>query len=376
MSDKPRVAVVGGGIGGTTLGILMQRAGYPCTVYEQAPTHARVGAGINLAPNSTRIFRELGLEERMKRVGVQPRLKFSREWNTGEVLFTVPVPDLVARYGAPFFAFHRGDLAEALMSGLAPDTLVFGKRLAGLDPVGAATRLTFADGSTATADVVVGADGVHSKVREALFGVKAPLYHGLVAYRSVSPRAAVAELDLADNTKWWAPDRYFLIYYMSEKRDEVYFVTGAPEPWPDDDFAVRTADLSQMYAAFADFHPEVQRVMRAATSATKWPMLEREPFTPWYRDGVVLLGDACHPTTPHMGQGAGMALEDAVVLQRSLDAAAGGGLASAFQLYQDSRLDRTARIQRESHANEWTKTGMDHSWVYGYDAFTVPLGKR
>jgi 6-hydroxynicotinate 3-monooxygenase len=365
---KPRIAIVGGGIGGTTLAIQLQRAGYPCKVYEQAPAFARVGAGINLAPNSTRIFRELGLEPQMKRVGVQARLKFSREWDSGKFLFTVPVPELVERYGAPFFAFHRGDLQDALSSALEPGTIEFNKRLVGLS----GTKLAFADGTSAEADAVVGADGVHSRVRDCLFGAMPPSYHGLVAYRAIFPTSLVAGLDLDDNTKWWAPDRYFLIYFMSEKRDEVYVVTGSPEPWPGSDFTPRPAKLEEVHSAFAGFHPIVQRVINAATSVSKWPMLELEPFRPWSKGRVVLMGDAAHATTPHMGQGAGMALEDTVILARCMESTP--ELEKAFQLFEATRFDRTARIQRESHKNEWTRTGMDHSWVYGYDVYSAPLG--
>lgn len=372
MSSKPRIAVAGGGIGGTTLAILLQRAGYDCHVYEQAPAMARVGAGINLAPNGTRVFRALGLEERMWRTGIQAKLKFSRAWDTSEVLFTVPVPELVERYGAPFFAFHRGDLAEVLASALAPGTLHWGKRVAGLETRGETVRLAFADKTTAEADAVVGADGVHSRVRDLILGISGPTYHGLTAYRAVFPRERVAGLRLDDNCKWWGPDSYFLNYFMSDRRDELYWITGTPEPWPHEDHAPRPGDLEHVRAAHAGYHSEVQRMMEAATSCTAWAMLEREPFRPWSKGAVVLLGDACHPTTPHMGQGAGMALEDAVILARCLEAA-NDDLRRAFEVYEESRFARCSRIQHESHLNQWTKTSMDHSWVYGYDCFKVPL---
>lgn len=372
MNSKPRVAVAGGGLGGSLLAILLQRAGYECVVYEQAPVMARVGAGINVAPNSTRIFRALGLEPRMRQAGIQARLKFSREWDSGKELFTVPVPQLVERYGAPFFAFHRGDLQEILTSELKPGSLKCGKRLVGLEPRGEEVRLTFADGTSADADMVVGADGVHSKVRSLILGISGAVYHGLSAYRAVLPTSAAGELRLDDNCKWWAPDRYFLNYFMSERRDELYWITGTPEPWGHEDFAVRPGDLDVVRAAHAGFHPEVKRMIDAATSCTRWAMLEREPFRPWSQGAVVLLGDACHPTTPHMGQGAGMALEDAVVLSRSLEAA-NNDLRRAFAIYEEARFERCSTIQHESHKNEWTKTGMDHAWLYGYDCMTVPL---
>jgi len=369
MSKKYRIAVVGAGMGGLLAALVLQRSGHACTVYEQAPRLAKVGAGINVAPNSTRIFRALGLEEQMLNAGVQPKLKFSREWDTGELLYTVPVPELRERYNAPFLAFHRGALQEVLFGSLDPETVQFGRQLTGLEQTSDVARLTFADGSSAEADIVIGADGVHSRVREILFGPEPASYHGLVAYRSL---ITGSELKLADNTKWWAPDRYVLIYYTTEARDEINLVTGSPQPWPHSDYRPRPASAQDLQDTFRGFHEEVQEVLRAATSVTCWPMLERKPFSPWSKGRAVLIGDACHPTTPHMGQGAGMAFEDAVVLARCVDAF-GDDLAEAFGRYEKARHARTSRIQHESHENQWTKKGMDPDWVYGYDALTVPL---
>ncbi|WP_205648868.1 FAD-dependent monooxygenase [Acuticoccus kandeliae] len=371
LEDKPRVAIVGGGIGGVTAAIFLQRAGFPVKVYDQAPAFARVGAGINLAPNGMRVLESLGLGDALAAVGVRPRTKLSREWQSGEILFTVPVDDLVALYGAPFMAFHRGDLQEVLVGALDPDTLVFGKRLVGLETRGEANTLAFADGTNAEADIVIGADGVHSKVREALFGAAAPHYHGLIAYRAIFPTARLGGTDIVDNTKWWAPDRYFLNYFMSERRDELYFVTGVPAVWEHSDFSPRAASKEEVRAAFEGFHPEVQAMIEAADEISSWAMLERDPFTPWSEGNAVLLGDSCHATTPHMGQGAGMAIEDGAMLARALDEAS--DVATAFALYEASRFERTARIQRESHRNEWSKSSMDHKWVYGYDAVNEPL---
>jgi 6-hydroxynicotinate 3-monooxygenase len=309
----------------------------------------------------------------MARAGIQPEFKLSREWNTGRKLFAIPIAELSKRYNGPFYAFHRGDLQDMLTSLLEPATIVFGKYLVGLDSRGGETTLSFANGSTAQADIVVGADGVHSKVREIMLGPKAPSYHGLVAYRCMFDAAALGDMVVEVNTKWWAPDRYLLHYFFRSDRQQVYFVTGSPEDWQAENFAPQAAPVEEMRAVFAGFHPTVQRLVQAATSATKWAMLERQPFRPWSDGAAVLLGDACHPTTPHMGQGAGMAIEDAVVLVRCLEQT-GSNVSEAFRLYENARFDRTARIQIESHRNEWGKSGIDHQWVYGYDAMTVPLG--
>jgi len=370
---KRRIAVVGGGMGGLTIGIALQQAGYECIIFEQAPALAKIGAGINVAPNSTRIFRKLGLEKEMLAAGIQPRLKFSRDWATGERLFTVPVPELRERYQAPLIAFHRGALQEVLFNALRPGSLVCGKHLQALSQKDDGVTLAFADGTVAQADLVVGADGMHSKVRAALFGAAAPDYYGAVAYRSLIPTGDLGAYLPDDNTKWWAPDRYVLTYYTTEARDELNLVTGSPQRWQGTSFAPQSAASEELLEQFQGFHPEVQTVLKAARNITKWPMLERDPFKPWHRGSVVLLGDACHPTTPHMGQGAGMAIEDAIVLSRCIQEAEGQPLEPAFMRYCNARFERTARIQRESHINEWTKHGMDSDWVYGYDAFTVQL---
>jgi len=371
---RKKIAVVGGGLGGTTAAVLLQRAGYDCTLYEQAPAFARIGAGINVAPNTTRIFRTMGLEAQLLAVGVQPRLKFSRQWDTGETLFVVNTPELTALYDAPFVAVHRGDLQNVIASTLLPDSVQFDKRFAGIEPRGGSVELIFADGSRETVDAVIGADGVHSRVRTAVLGPEPPTYHGLVAHRAIFPSSKLKTPDVADNTKWWAPDSYFLNYFIREARDEMYFITGVPEAWDGPDFSPRVVDVAEVSRAFEGYHPEVQDMIAAAETVTKWPMLERMPEAPWCHETVVLLGDAAHPTTPHMGQGAGMAFEDAVVLARCIESVEGEDLPRAFRLYEATRYERTSRIQRDSHANEWTKTSMDHKWVYGYDAFTVPLG--
>ncbi len=374
MAKKERIAVIGAGMGGVTAALVLQRAGYECTVYEQAGALARVGAGINVGPNATRIFRQLGLESKMLQVGVQPRLKYSREWDTGRFLYTVQIPELHAKYGSTFLAFHRGALQDVLCSALEEGTIKFGKRLESLEQRGEDVLMGFSDGSSSTAQIVIGADGVHSRVHALLFSPTPADYYGLVAYRSLIPRSSLGDLQVDDNTKWWAPDRFVITYYTTEVRDELNLVTGSPEEWTAKDFQPKDATTDALLADFAGFHPDVQRVLKAVPSLTKWPMLERKPFSPWSKGSVVLMGDACHPTTPFMGQGAGMAFEDAVVLARCIQGMNDGDAPEAFARYERTRIERTSRIQRESHENQWTKHGMDSAdWLYWYDAFTAEI---
>jgi 6-hydroxynicotinate 3-monooxygenase len=374
MKHGPRIAIVGAGLGGTTATILLQRAGYDVTTYEQAPALARVGAGINMDPPVIRIMRRLGLESRLKALGRVSQRRLSREWDTGEITFDVPVARYPELYDGYHFSIHRGDLQDALSGAVAPGALQLGKRLTGLDDNGRTVTLEFADGSRAEADLVIGADGVNSRVREILLGPEAPTYTGKAAYRAIFPTARLGGRLPADHEKWFGPNGYFLTYYLSQARDVFYFIAIAWEDWGASDFAPMPADRDRLRAAFAGFHPEVQQVIDAGPAElSRWAILERAPLPLWSRGRIVLLGDACHPMAPHMGQGAGMAFEDAVMLVRCIEARAGQDPTEAFRLYAAQRFERTARVQRESSLNLWLRYPMDPSWVLSYDPFTIPL---
>ena len=167
-----------------------------------------------------------------------PRTGASRVWDTGEVLFERPYREWAERFGAHHLIMHRGDLLTVLASALQQGTLLFGKQLVGLEPAGDRTRLRFADGTAAAAEIVIGADGVNSRVREILLGPEPPIYSGTVAYRAIFPASLLRGDPISfDSTKWWSDerlpsqeDRHFIIYYLTAQRDEIYFVTGSPEP--------------------------------------------------------------------------------------------------------------------------------------------------
>lgn len=371
---KPRVAIVGGGLGGTTAAILLQRAGYAVKVYEQAPSLARIGAGINLSPNVMVVMRRLGLEAQMMRIGFLPRENVQREWNNGEVTYRIPYAKMPDMYGAPHVIMHRGDLQQVLNSALEPGVLELGKRLADIDETGSTVRLRFSDGSTAEADLAIGADGIGSRVREVLLGPERPVYTGAVAYRAIFPIARLGDLTVDDSCKWWRRDSYIMSYFLTRARDEIYFVTGNPEPnWPSDDYTPVAADVNELRAAFEGYHPDVQRLVAACPGALKWPVLFREPTPLWSRGRIVLLGDSCHPMKPHMGQGAAMAMEDAAMLVRCLEHHHGEDCADAFSLYEANRYERTTRVKTRSDRHDWLRFGGDADWLFGYDVFNVPL---
>jgi salicylate hydroxylase/6-hydroxynicotinate 3-monooxygenase len=367
------VAIVGAGIGGLAAAATLGQRGVEVQVYEQAARFARVGAGIQMMPNSMKVLRGLGLEDRLRQLAFAPRSHLNREWDSGAVSNELPMPE--ERFGAPYLCMHRAELHAALASIVPTERVHLGKRLVALDDDGDRVRLTFGDGSQAEADLVVGADGVHSVLRELLLGPEEPIHRGRVAYRAVFPADLLGGRDLGPSrTKWWGTDRHIVIYYTTRERSEVYFVTSQPEPleWLTPESWSATGDVVELRNAFDGFHDDVRAVLEACPSCHKWAVLEREPLPAWSIGRVVLLGDAAHPMTPYMAQGGATAIEDAAVLARCLTHDA--DVESAFRRFEMLRKPRTARIQAISSANTWLRTpDGDTSWLYGYDAWNTPL---
>lgn len=379
MERQPRIAIVGAGLGGLMTAILLQRFGYDIEVFEQATKLQRVGSGMNMSPHITRLFRDIGLLDRLLEVGFVPRRRYSRNGYTGEIMFTTAIDDFAEKYEMPSMFIHRGDLQEALVSAVEPGTISLDKRLVNVAEMTDAIRLFFADDTTAEADIVIGADGIDSRIRELILSPEPPVFSGEVAYRSIFPVDLLGDMAIGDQTKWWGDDRYILIYFLTRARDQLYFVTGVPEAdWGDENYAPRPADTQKLRNAFARFHSDVTRVIEAAPYVTAWPILERDPLPLWSRGRIVLLGDACHPMRPHMGQGAAMAFEDGAMLARCIDHYKGQDTRAIFQLYETQRRDRASRVQLNTQRNDWMRHGMgdaagDPGWLYGYNVLTVPL---
>ena len=320
-----------------------------------------------------RVLRGIGLEPRIRAAAFQPRSWTNRDWDTGTLTNELPLgADAEAKYGAPYLLMHRGDLHEALASAVPRELISLNKKLTGLDWRGSDVTLRFADGTTTQADAVVAADGIHSRVRELWLGPEKTNHTGRVAYRTTFPAALLAGFPIDECCKWWGPDRHIVIYYVTVKRDEVYFVTSVPEP----EFTVEswsaTGDLGTLRSAFQGFHEQVQRVIHACPRVHKWAIVDRDPLPRWGEGPMALLGDAGHPMTQYMAQGAATAMEDAVVLTRCIEAQP-SDLPAAFARYEVVRKERTTRIQGTSQQNTFMRQPTDPGWVYGYDAWTARL---
>jgi salicylate hydroxylase/6-hydroxynicotinate 3-monooxygenase len=328
-----------------------------------------------MMPNSMKVLRGIGVEAPLRRVAFQPYSHLNREWDSGRVMRELPMPEEM--FGAPYLCMHRADLHNALLGALPSETIHLDKKLVGLEQRGACVELRFADGSRAQADAVVGADGVHSAVRDMIIGPDMPIHGGRIAYRAVFPSTLLGVLDVgASRTKWWGPDRHIVIYYVNTARSEVYFVTSVPEPaeWMTRESWSAKGDVTELRKAYEGFHDDVRAVLEACPDCHKWAILDRDPLPRWSDGRVVLLGDACHPMTPYMAQGAATAIEDAAVLARCVAEVEGEDMEGAFRRYEAHRKPRTSRIQAISRANTWMKGGADDtSWLYGYDAWHAAL---
>lgn len=374
---KLRIAVAGGGVGGMAAALALQDRGHDVTIFEQAQSYGRVGADVNLTPNAVHALDGLGhgVGAQLRQTAARPEFRISRMWDDGRETSRLPMSAAAEqKYGAPQLTIHRADLLAALQSALAPDTLRFGASVSGLHQDDSAATLTLADGSTIAADVVIGADGIHSRVRNALFGPDDPQFTGLVSWRAVVPRAKLAGLDNLDSfTKWWGPesDRQIVTFPLSRGEEIFVFATTPQQGWTDEGWTL-PGDVAELRAAYADFHPDARALLDACTEVTRSALHVRTPMPQWSQGCATILGDAAHPMVPFMAQGACMAIEDAVVLARALDAQA-TDIPAALTAYENARRDRTAAVQRGSLANDWLKQGGNADWVYGYHAWTAPL---
>lgn len=374
MQRATTIAVIGAGLGGMTAAGLLQRAGFTVKVYEQAPAFSRIGAGIHLSSNVMVVMRRLGIEKALSDIGLHPDAFVSRQWDTGEILFELPFDAAAeARYGAEYINVHRADLHRLLESSLTHGSVAFGKKLVGLDDSGKTVRLQFEDGSTAEADLVIGADGVNSKVREAMLGRSPPRYTGHIAHRAIYPASLLKGLPIRACTKWWGPGNHILVYYMTQAREEVYLVTSAPQAEWNETAAFVPCDRDEFLACFDGYHAELRQVVETAPEVTKWPVFDRELISGWSRGRVVMLGDACHAMRPYMAAGAAMAIEDAGVLARAIAEVGTTDPEPSFACYEATRMPRVQKVHSISHVNTWLKTPVEPDWLFCYDACEVEL---
>lgn len=373
--DFPVIGIVGAGIGGLSAAIALRKLGRDVVVFEQAARFGRVGADINLTPNAVRALDGLGVGGALRETAARPTHRISRTWDTGQETSRLEMGDAAEqRYGSPQLTMHRADVLSALEAALPDDVVRLGARVTAVCEEGTRTAVHLADSDSASVDVLVGADGIHSTVRTAMFGPEQPEFTGVVAYRAVVPAERLDVPDIGAFTKWWGPDpaTQIVTFPLNRGRDVFVFATTPQPEWREESWT-SPGDVVELRRVYRDFHPNARALLDACDQVLKSALYVRDPLPTWSVGTRTLLGDACHPMMPFMAQGAGMAVEDAVVLARALAARPPGEAAGAIETYQAVRLSRASRVQIGSRGNEWLKESGNGDWVYGYDAWSVPI---
>ncbi len=341
-----------------------------------------------MAPNAVRVLRSLGLGPALDRDGVRPVATHQRRWQDGRTLQRAPLnPVCEELYGAPHLTLHRRDLLAAIASALPAERFHLGHRLVGFTDHQHDVEARFDNGTAISVDSLVGADGIHSTVRTKLFGAEDPVFAGCVAYRGLVPVDRIADLGLElGSQSWVGPGAHFVHYFVSGGRLLNFVGWTEHDTWNREDWTDR-ATIDRALAAFAGWHPQVRRIIGAAETCFIWALFDREPLPRWSMGRTTLLGDACHPMYPFMGQGAAQAIEDGAALAACL-AAGRDDPALALRRYEQRRIPRVSRLQAMSRANktrfhmpdgpdqqardlEWARAG-DRApdtlqWLYAYD---------
>ena len=343
--------VIGAGIGGTAAAIALRRAGLDVSLFEQTLAQREVGAGIQISPNASRLLGRYGLGDAMARAAVSPSEIVFRRWQDGRVLGREELGDAIAnRYGASYYHFHRADLIALLADAFGRKEIKLGRRLVGVEQDERGVTAHFEDGTSERGDLLIGADGIHSQVRERLFGAEKPRFSGQIAYRGLAPAERVAHLDLPlDVTNWVGPGGHFVHYFVSSGRFLNFVAVSEEGTWTREQWSDRGSifDAAKKYEGW---HPQIATILNAVDETFKWALFDRDPFPEWTQGRVALLGDACHPMLPYMAQGAAQAIEDGAALAACLKRAA-FDIPSAFRAYVTLRKPRATEVQERSRAN-------------------------
>jgi salicylate hydroxylase len=346
-----KVAVIGGGIGGLSAALALLKAGCDVQVYEQAPKFGEIGAGIQISPNASRLLHRLGLKPVMDKWGVRPAAIHQKRWDDGRTLQRAPLgAEVETLFGAPYYHFHRGDLAALLAEALPKERAHTGHRLVGIEEKGERIVARFENGATIEADLLIGADGIHSKVRALTFGPEKPRFTGCVAWRGLVPAERIAHLNIeVASHNWMGPEAHCVHYWVSAQRLMNVVCVVEHGSWTNESWTDK-GDVADVLARYEGWHPTVRGLISAFPETFIWALHDRAPLPAWTQGRVALLGDACHPMLPMMAQGAAQAIEDGAALA-SLLKSMPDDVPSALRRYEEIRKPRATRLQEASAAN-------------------------
>jgi salicylate hydroxylase len=386
MPRTPRILVVGGGIGGLAAALAFERQRAEVIVCEQSPKLSEIGAGIGLAPNAVKALRALGLEEKINAIAWASEFAVIRSWQDGRPISRAYQGDYRDKFGAPTLTAHRADLLGILAGALTATDIRPGMRCIGVETRAGGAAARFADGSEIEADIVVGADGIHSKVRESLFGADAPRFTGCICWRGMAPIEAVPhDINTNDVTLWMGP-RGHVVHYRVRRGELLNIVAHIDsDAWTEESWT-RECSVDEVMTAYARWNPALTRVFPASERWYKWALYDRDPPARWSKGRATLLGDSAHAMLPYLGQGAAMAIEDGCVLA-GMVTRAGDDLDGALAAYerlrkprvQEAVLGSRARARDNHLTSRWgrLKRDMRYAWRkrFGGDQTVLQAGR-
>jgi len=378
------MVIVGGGLAGLAAAHALARVGIKAEVFEAAPALGEIGAAVNIAPNASRALMAIGLGEKIAAIGNSSPGIYTRNMQTGEFLEFNDRRKNAARFGAPYYTFHRADLLDALASGLDRRLLHLDHRLVGLEERSDGVVLIFANGARVEAEFVIGADGVRSVIRQALYGDDNPTYTGQMVWRALLNGSDVPRevLEPTGHLQWVGPGCHLLAYYIRGEKLVNIVTQEDTDKWVEEGWSTR-GDPDEMRASFPNPEPRLEKLLSIVTQCSKWGLFTRPLTDNWGRGRIQLIGDAAHAMLPNAGQGAAQAFEDAYILSRWFEACRNP--AEAFANFRRIRIPRVQGVQRLSLANARFKHMRDASgqkdliasgkgsvhgsseWVWAYD---------
>jgi salicylate hydroxylase len=382
------MAIVGGGLAGVAAARALQTFGIKAELFETAPALGEIGAAVNVSPQANKALQAIGVGDQVAAVGITSPGIYTRNMQTGEFLEFNDRLKAAARYGAPYYTFHRADLLDALASGLDTSGIHLGHRLTGLEERSDSINLAFANGTEVEAEFVIGADGVRSVIRRALYGEDNPTYTGQMVWRALLNGNDVPEnvLEPTGHIQWVGPGCHLLAYYIRGRKLVNIVTQQDTDKWVEEGWSTR-GDPDEMRSSFPNPEPRLEKLLSLVTECSKWGLFTRPLTQNWGRGRIQLIGDAAHAMLPNAGQGACQAFEDSFILGRWLEACRDP--AEAFANFRRIRIPRVHGVQRLSISNARFKHMRDSAaqkesisartasvhgnseWVWGYD----PVGE-